>query len=135
MGEDLHWFIMFPVVFILVNYAFFRLIFALIEYYNHLFIIKGDQIFIIDATIILKDDIEIIEAFKIIKLDAYSRGFWSNFLSFWKIIVELQTKEERSFRFIPHPYEMLAKLKEQREFVLESRKKRYIVDDDDMKKL
>lgn len=118
-----------PLVLILVNYSFARLILWFIEYYNYLFIISWDQIFIINSSLVLRNDIEVIDAFKIIKLDAYSHWFFSNFLSFWKIIIELQTKEERIFRFIPKPFKLLNLLKVQRNEVLENRKKKYIIDD------
>jgi len=62
-------------------------------------------------------------------LDAYTRWFISNILWYGKLVVELQTKEERLFRFMPHPYTLLKYLQEQREEVLENRKKKYIVDD------
>lgn len=77
----------------------------------------------------MRNDIEVIDAFKIIKIDAYSRWIISNLLSYWKLIIELQTREERLFRFMPKPYKLLDCLKDQREIVLENRKKKYIVDD------
>lgn len=43
--------------------------------------------------------------------------------------METQTKEERVFRFMPKPYKLLDILKQQRQSVLEERKKKYIVDD------
>ncbi len=129
LGRDLVVYVIFPAVFLLVNYSFFKLILAMIEFYNYLFIIAWDQIFVINASLIMRNDIEVIDAFKIIKLDAYSRGFISNVLSYGRITIELQTKEERIFRFMPHPYKLLQYLQEQREEVLENRKKKYIVDD------
>ena len=67
-------------------------------------------------------------------MDSYSRWFFSNILWFWNIIVELQTKEERIFRFMPNPFRLINKLKAQRDYVLENRRKKYIVDDfDDIK--
>lgn len=117
-------YIFFPLIFILINYSFIKLVLWLIEYYNYLFVIYGDQIFIINCSLILRNDIEIIEAFKIIKLDVFSRGFFANLLWFWTITIELQTKEERHFRFIPKPYLLLEKLKKQRELVLKERKKK-----------
>lgn len=129
LWEDIVKFVFFPLVFVLINYSFIRLILWIIEYFNYLFIISGDQIFIINASLIMRDDIEVIEAFKIIKIDAYSRWFFANILWFWKIIIELQTREERIFRFMPKPYKLLKKLNEQREMVLQARKKKYIIDD------
>lgn len=129
LWEDVVSYIFFPLIFVLINYSFFRLILWLIEYYNYLFVISGDQIFVINTSLILRNDIEVIDSFKIIKLDAFSRWFFANLLLFWKITIELQTKEERVFHFIPKPYKLLDCLKAQREMVLENRKKKYIVDD------
>lgn len=131
IGEDLVTYLFFPLVFILVNYSFFKFIFGTIEYFNYLFIIHNDQIFIINSSLIMRNDIEVVDTFKIVKLDAYTRWFFSNLLSFWKIIIETQTKEERVFRFMPKPYQLLDILKKQRQIVMEERKKRYIVDDVD----
>lgn len=132
--DDIFLYIFFPFCFVLINYAFLKIVLDLIEYYNYMFIIKEDQIIIINSSFLLRDDIEIIEAYKIIKMDAYSRGLFSNIFWFWNIVVELQTKEERIFRFMPNPYRLIKKLKAQRDYVLESRRKTYIVDDlDDVK--
>lgn len=129
IGDDIVNYIFFPLVFVLVNYSFFKFIFGAIEYFNYLFIIHNDQIFIINSSLILRNDIEVVDAFKIVKLDAYSRWFFSNLFGFWRIIMETQTKEERVFRFMPKPYKLLDILKQQRQTVLEERKKKYIVDD------
>lgn len=39
LGRDLVVYVIFPAVFLLVNYSFFKLILAMIEFYNYLFII------------------------------------------------------------------------------------------------
>lgn len=129
--EDIITYIFLPLILVLVNYSFFKLILWMIEYFNYLFIIHKDQIFIINTSLIMRNDIEVIDSFKIVKLDAYSRWFFSNLLSFWEIIIETQTKEERVFHFMPRPYQLLEILKRQRQDVLEERKKKYIVDDAD----
>lgn len=126
---DIVYYTIFPLAFVIVNYSFLRLILWFIEYYNYLFIIHKDQIFIINSSFILRNDVEVIDAFKIIKIDAYSRWFLPNILWYWKIIIELQTTEVREFRFMANPYYILTKLQEQRAEVLENRKKKYIVDD------
>lgn len=131
LWEDLVTFVFFPLVFILVNYSFFKFILWTIEYFNYLVIIHHDQIFIINSSLIMRNDIEVVDSFKIVKLDAYSRWFFSNFLWFWKIIIETQTKEERILSFMPKPYQLLDILKKQRKSVLEERKKKYIVDEID----
>lgn len=129
LWDEIVLYVILPLVFVLVNYSFMKLVFWIIEYFNYLFIISWDQIFILNASLVMRNDIEVIDAFKIIKLDAYSRWFVANMLSYWKLIIELQTREERVFRFIPKPYKLLDCLKQQREMVLENRKKKYIVDD------
>lgn len=121
-------YILIPLIVVLIHYAFFRFIFYLIEYYNYLFIIAQDQIFIINTSFILQNDIEVIDAYKIIKLDAYSRWFFSNILSYGKILIEIQTNEQKWFVFMPHPFKLLSFLQIQREFVLENRKNKYILD-------
>jgi len=107
-----------PLGLIVLNYACFRLIAWLVEYYSYMFIVSGDQIFIVNSSLILKDDVEVIEAAKIIKIDAYSHGLMANIFSYGKIIIELQTREERVFRFMPRPYEVLKALQTQRECFL-----------------
>lgn len=117
-----------PIILFLLNYAFIKLILNLIEYYNYLFIIFKDQIYIINASLIFRNDIEVIDAFKIIKIDAFCRWFIANLFWFWYITIELQTREERTFRFMPDPYILLEKLKVQREEVLKSRKEKYLLE-------
>lgn len=129
--EELFLYVFFPLSFVLLNYAFFRLIQGLIEYYNNLFILKDDQIVSINSSFILRDDIEIIEAFKVIKIDLFTRWLFANIFWFWTIIIELQTKEQRDFIFMPNPYKVINYLKTQRDYVLESRWKRTSIIDDD----
>lgn len=126
-SHDLTAYLFFPLVFFLVNYSIIKLILWLIEHYNYLFIIKNDQIFVINCSFILRDDIEVIDSFKIIKVDSFSRWFFSNIIWYWTIIIELQWHEEtRSFTFMPKPYKLIKKLEEQRNMVLTDRKKKYI---------
>ncbi|MDD5769827.1 MAG: hypothetical protein PHE25_02575 [Candidatus Gracilibacteria bacterium] len=129
IGEEVVIYIFFPLVLILVNYSFLKLILGLIEHFNNLFVIYNDQIFIIDASLIMKNDLEIIDTFKIVKLDAYSDGLISNILGFGEIIIENQAKEQKVFNFMPNPYKLLDILKKQRLSVLEDRKKKYVVDE------
>lgn len=126
LWDQITTYIFFPIVFVLFNYAIFRLILSFIEYFNYLFIIKDDQIYIINCSLLLRDDIEVIDSFKIIKVDAFSRWLFSNIMWFWTIVIELQSREIRSFRFMPKPYKLIKILEEQRDFILLDRKKKYI---------
>lgn len=124
--EDVTRYVFFPIIFLMFNYSFSKLILGFIEYYHYLFIIKDDQIFIINCSLILRDDIEVIDSFKIIKIDSFSRWFFSNIIWYWTITIELQSRETRSFRFMPNPYRLIKLLEDQRDSVLLDRKKKYI---------
>ena len=127
LGEDIVIYLLAPIIFVFFNYALIKLALWIIEYFSYLFIIYKDQIFIINSSLILRDDIEIIDCIKIIKLDAYSRWLPANLLWYWIVAIEQQRNEIREFRFMPKPYKLLEKLKEQREYVLESKKKKYVL--------
>lgn len=127
IDENIKLYYIFPVIYSLFVYAFFKLALWFVEFYNSLFIISWDSIYIISATLLLKDEIEVIDALKIIEIDSHARWIFQNILWFWTIRIELQTKEERNIWFIPNPYKLLNTLKVQRETILENRKKKYIV--------
>lgn len=128
--EDLVLFVFFPVLFLILNYTFIKLILDFIEYYNNIVIIKWDQIVVVKSTLLFKDDMEILDVYKNTKIDSFTRWFFWNVLSFWDVVIEQQRDELRTFHFIPKPHKALAILKEQRDKVLNERKKKYIVKDD-----
>ena len=74
--EDVTRYVFFPIIFLMFNYSFSKLILGFIEYYHYLFIIKDDQIFIINCSLILRDDIEVIDSFKIIKIIVFLGDFF-----------------------------------------------------------
>jgi len=119
--DELIIYVFFPSIFIIFNYSFIKLILWIIEYFNYLFIIKEDQIFIINCSLLMRDDIEVIDSFKIIKVDSFSRWFLANILNYWTITIELQSREVRSFRFMPNPYRLIKKLEEQKNQVIKDR--------------
>lgn len=121
-------YLIFPLVFFFFNYGFLKLILGFIEYYNYLFIIKNDQIIIINCSFILKDDIEVIDSLKVIKVDSFSRGLVANLLSYGTIVIELQSREVRSFRFMPDPFRLLKKIQEQKVSILQRRGKKVLSD-------
>ena len=97
-------------------------------------IIQDDHVAIIKASLILKDDIEIIDSYRVMKIDAFCRWFFSNILWYWNLVIEQQKDDVRTFHFIPDPYKVLELLREQKQNVLDERKKKYIVTDDDNNK-
>ena len=121
---EIIWFIM---VFVLLNYAFFSLIINLVKYAYNLIIIYEDQIVIIEWSLLIQDRIEIINSFKIVKVDAYLTWIFANLFHYGELIIELQKNEVKVFCFISRPYEMLMIIKKQRDIVLNDRRKKYIV--------
>jgi hypothetical protein len=65
-------------VFSTLNYAFISLILSVIYYYFDLIVIYKDQIVMIKCSLILRDDIEIVDAYRVMKVDGYSRGIFAN---------------------------------------------------------
>ena len=105
----------FIVVFSLLNYAFLNLISSIIEYYNDLIILHNNQIIILKSSLILKDDMEILDTENIIKIDWYKRWLLQNLLWYWDIIVEQQKNDVRVFHFIWKPHAVLQLFKAQKE--------------------
>ena len=65
--------VLFLLAFSLMNYSFLKLILYFIRYYNALIIIHEDKIVIIRSSLIMMDDIEIINSRKITKVDKFAR--------------------------------------------------------------
>jgi len=106
----------FIVVFSLLNYAFINLISSIVEYYNDLIILHQDQIIILKSSLILKDDMEIVDIHKVQKIDWFKRWLLQNLLGYWNIVIEQQKNDVRVFHFISKPHKILGLLREQKEF-------------------
>lgn len=108
----------FVFILILLNYSFFSLIFAIISYYNNIIIIWKDNIIQIKCTLFLQNDIEVIDSYRIVKVDSFSHGIIANTLWYGEIIIEQQKNEVKTFHFIPNTYNVLNIIKKQRENIL-----------------
>jgi len=126
--KEILYYIIFPSIFILINYAFIKLILWYIKFYNNLLIIHNWQLIVIKTSLFLKDDIEFIDLNKITKLDIFCRGIIPNFLSYWVLVVEQQRDWVREFHLIPKPYKALSLIKKEKEDYINENKTRYIVD-------
>ncbi len=122
-------YILFFAIFVILNYSFIKFILDVIEYNNNLLIIKNDHIIILKASLILQDDIEIIDSYRVMKVDAFCRWIVSNIFWYWNLVIEQQKDDVRVFHFIPTPFKVLKILRQQKEKVLNERKKKYIVSD------
>lgn len=108
-------YVSFIIIFLLTNYAFLNLISSIVEYYNDLIILHEDQIIILKSSLLLNDDMEVIDIDNVIKLDGYKRWILQNILGYWDIIIEQQKNELRVFHFISNPHQMLKILKFQKD--------------------
>lgn len=124
-------FIFFVFVFWTLNYAFLSLILSIIEYYFDLMIVYKDQIVSIKCSLLFRDDIEIIDAYRIMKVDGYSRWLLQNILWFWNLVIEQQKEDSKIFHFMPKPYRILMIIQKQRDSLLAERKKKYIISEED----
>ena len=124
--EELVHYLFFPLIFILVNYAFIKLILWYIKFYNDLLIIYNWQLIVIKSSLFFKDNIEFIDINKITKLDTYCNWLISNLFSYWNLVAEQQRDEVREFHFVPDPFKALQILKEEKQKTIDERKNTYI---------
>lgn len=115
--EDYLNLLFFPLLLIFILYSFVSLVLWLIEYYNDLVIFLHDKIIIINSTFYLKDDLEIIDVSKIMKIDIACHWFFANFLGYWNLIIEQQRDELFTLRFIPNPYRALELFREKTSYI------------------
>ncbi len=132
--HDLVHFLFYPTVFLLINYAFIKLVLSYIKYYNNLLIIHNWQLIVIQSSLFFKDDIEFIDINKITKLDTYCRWLVPNLLWYGNLVVEQQRDEPRLFHFVPELYKALHILKEEKQRTIEERKERYMISEEEHKK-
>lgn len=128
--KDLVYYIIFPGLFIFINYIFIKLVLWYIKYYNDLLVIHNWKIIVIKSSLLFKDNIEFIDISKITKLDTYLEWIVQNILWFWKLVAEQQREEVRKFHYVPRPARAMSIINKEKQKVLEDRKNTYIVSDD-----
>jgi len=106
--------ISFVVIILLLHYAFIKIILYTVIYYYNLIIVFEDEFTIIKSSLILEVDIEVIDIYKIMKIDSYIRWLFPNIFWYWSIIIEQQKNDVREFHYISKPYSLLKLLKKQR---------------------
>ncbi|MDD5213363.1 MAG: hypothetical protein PHG82_02985 [Candidatus Gracilibacteria bacterium] len=131
LGPDTTIYVVLPIILVIIIYSFIKIIFAFWENYNEMMIIHNDQIIMIKASLILMDDIEVIDAYRLMKIDSFADGFWANLLGYGNIVLEQQKDNVRIFHFVAKPYKILALLKDQRNKVLDDRRKKYLMKETD----
>ena len=108
----------FLILFCIMHYAFFSLIWLFIKYFNNVIIISKDTITIIKCSLILNDDIEVIDCYRIVKVDAFIDWLMPNIFRYGEVAIEQQKNDIKVLHYIPRPYELLGIIKRQREQLL-----------------
>ena len=114
-------YVFFPSIFLVVNYAFIKLILSYINFYNDLLIIHDWQFIVINATLFFVDDIEFIDISKISKIDTFTRWFISNIIWFWNLVIEQHREQVREFDYIPNARKALHIIKDAKDKIFEER--------------
>lgn len=107
LWKEVVYYLFFPIIFFLVNYWFIKLILWYIKFYNNLLIINNWKLIVINATLLLKDDIEFIDIKQVTKIDTFVRGALSNIIWYWDLVVEQQRDQVRIFHNISNPRKAL----------------------------
>ena len=119
---EINHYLLFPLIFLLVNYAFIKLALGYIKYYNDLLVIHKWHLIVIKSSLIYKDNIEFIDINKITKFDTYCNWIIPNFVWFWNLVAEQQRDEVRTFHFVPEPFKALQILNDEKQKILEELK-------------
>lgn len=128
-------YIVFGICFMLVNYAFIGFIVYIIEYLNKLIIITNEEIIFIRSTLLLKDDVEVLDLYRVMSIDSFSHWLVANIFNYWTVIIEQQQTEKmentKRLYFIPSPQKFISLIKEKKLKIVTERKNRYIINKDD----
>ncbi len=111
LGRTLVVYVMFPAIFLTINFAFLKLIFDMIKYFNRLIVIDNHSVIVIKTSLIETDNIELIGLGKIIKIDTAMRGIFQNLFVFGDMIIE-QADTTRFFDSVYRPYQVANYIKE-----------------------
>ena len=120
---DLIMFIIFPVIFLIINYAFLKLLLKYINYYNNLIILKDSNVIVIKTSLLDTDNIEIIDLNKITKIDTLMEWIVANILSYGNLVLEQYKDRTRIFHHIYKPYRAANFIKESKSKLLEKNSK------------
>lgn len=115
LGNEVVRYIILPLSFILLNYAFIKLILYYIAFYNNLLIFHDDNIIVIKSTLLDTDNVEIIDLHKVTKIDAFATWFAANIFGYGTLVIEQQREKVREFFYVPKPYKAISHLKEARD--------------------
>ncbi len=102
LWNEIVYYVFFPLILILINYSFIKLILYYIKFYNDLLIVSNWQLIVINSSLLFVDDIEFIDISKITKIDTYTRWMIANIIWYWILVVEQQRDQVKEFDYIPN---------------------------------
>lgn len=116
-GREMVLYVLFPAAFLLVNYGFVQLILGVIRYYNRLVVIVRDKFIIINSSLMLQEDFEIMDLSKVMKIDVRIHGIFASLLNYGDLVIEQQKDEVRVIHTIPTPYKVWETIREKTSYI------------------
>ncbi|MDD2487296.1 MAG: hypothetical protein PHS92_02920 [Candidatus Gracilibacteria bacterium] len=102
----LHFYVM-PFLLLIVNLILLVHIYDIIGYYNNIILIDDNNIMIIQNSLLLREDIEVISLSQITKINIICQGILPNILGYGKLVIEQQRTQTRPLFHIHNPYLIL----------------------------
>lgn len=115
--SDIVHYVLFPIAFLLVNYAFVKLLLDIVKYENKLVIILRDKLIMLSSSLLFQEDLEIMDVGKIMKIDVECHGILANVFGFGNLILEQQKDEVRVLHYIPNPYKVFQIFREKTNYI------------------
>lgn len=113
-----------PILFVGINYIYIRLILELVIYYHDLMIFYKDKIVIIKNSFFFQSDLEIIDMYRIMKLNVICHGFLATACGYGNIRIEQANDDVKIIHFVPHPEKIIELLEIRRSLIISERGKK-----------
>lgn len=117
------YYIIIPIIFFSLNYIFFKLTLETIIYYHDLVIFYKDKIVIIKNSLFYQSDLEIIDVYRIQKLNILCHGFMATLVGYGNVRIEQQNDDVKIIHFMPHPERIVELLETRRSAIIAERGK------------
>jgi hypothetical protein len=111
---DIIKYLIFPIILIMLNYAFLKLILYIIAYYSNLVIFYDNKVILLRTTLLKVNYVEVISLDKVTKFDIYVHWIISNLMWFWTLVIEQNRESVRKLNFVPNPHKAVRILSKMR---------------------
>jgi hypothetical protein len=117
------YFVIIPMLFVCLNYVFVKFILETVVYFHDLVIFYKDKIIIIKNSLFLQSDFEIIDVYRIQKLNITCHGIFANIFWYGNISIEQQNDDVKIIHFVPRPEKIVELLEIRRSTIISERGK------------